>query len=687
LAKPISKPQASYYYVPFLLLIGLQLAGSFFPGHAAWGFNYWGILPMPWPLMLILAAILCLPALSTTGYKLISACVRPLGSIPRVLSGFLLLSGVAAVMYILRFRSFVYGDSQETINQLQDFANGDGEVLLGMHPLTVILYRVVVTMFSNTAIAVADLLTALSIVAGMLATIAIYRLSVLLAESSTEQWILATGLFSCGATVLFFGYIEYYTWATAVSLWALYYSLKFICKPGSTPIWLPPTIGLLAAAFHYIYAPFFVVAILAVTSRQDSDGTAPLVFTWKQLNWLLVIGSIVVAALFQITGWTETFIPVWPTSDYPYWSLSLNHLHDVLNHALSVAPLGLALLIFMLIRKRSEQDIFDLATQVLGSTALITFLTAFWVDPKLGAPRDWDLLSLYGYPLTLLGILLYTRSLASQVDRRHLILPVLVVLLVQLGPNVYEKSNLPVAAERLDAILWEDQHYQVEFQDAYRCLPWAYILEDLTGDITRAVRYYHRRLEADPASTVALKGLAGYHYRKNQHDSAAVLFTKAYHSDKNDADIYIGLAMTEERRGNVDRAYSLILEAEKIRQDDHVMFRTHGIIASRLARNDEALLNFRKAYRMSAVEFDEPFNLALQFLKQNMADSALYYFAKAEPLAPNTADLYKGFIMAALHLKLYDEANRYLAKFQRLRPSSPDIAAFRERIDAGLRRR
>ncbi|MFH2054680.1 MAG: hypothetical protein ABIJ61_01865, partial [bacterium] len=482
-------------------IVLLQVAGIFLPNYLCWGFTFWQEFGRGLALGLLVAILVILvspigrgiaAALSAVG----SALKKIIAILPRSVSLVLGAAVLLLIFYTLRSRALVYGDGYMVVDS---FTLLDVKVELGtyfMKPLVLLWHRLWYAIISSlTSLAAADIVSLVTAAGGVVGVGAIWRIAGILSDNRRTQYLILAGGLTSAAVVLFCGYVENYTWATALGLWSLAFSLSHLeSGKGKSAALL---LGIVATGFHLFAAPFLLIAIVSSLNIPRSARLTCLGVGTRTLYPGIILLSLVAALVEQFTGAFDFILRLWATSAAPYAAISPRHLLDVLNELLLVAPLGVLALLVQLLGHEEKRETAPMAEQALALLALTSFLLSFWINPSLGAARDWDLLSFYGIPLSLWGVSRLARHyLKSKTQLVH-ILAVGLVALACLLPNLYEKINLPLATARLDAILLQDPHYQTNYGDAERCLPWGYTLVANVGESDRAEKYFHRRLAAD----------------------------------------------------------------------------------------------------------------------------------------------------------------------------------------------
>jgi tetratricopeptide (TPR) repeat protein len=669
------------------IIVLLQIAGFFLPRHLVWGFSFWQELSRSLAAgSLALALFLILTPL---GKVLGAAWARMLGGIgkfftrlPRPITTSFAAAILFTLFYVLRSRALVYGDGYIVV---ESFTNLEVKVQLStyfMKPLVVIWHRFWFGMLSKFLdLPPESIVSVVTAVAGVLAVGAIWRIAKTLRSDRLGQSLILFGALTSGVVILFFGYVENYTWATALALWSLAFTLKHLKsrKGGQAAILL----ALVALGFHLFTLPFLVIAILALLNRTGGKQFAPLGLQAIKFNLGLVALSVAAVLLFQLSGSNKYFVPLWPTDSIPYAAFSPAHLLDVLNELVLVAPLAIVALLMTLIMKGRRQNPITIQEQVLASLALLAFLLSFWINPDLGAPRDWDLLGFYGIPLSLWAICRLARlSVAKQLQPSQL-LAVTLVAVICIAPNLYEKNNLKLAAERLDTILWQDAHYQPDYAQAERCLPWGFTLAYNVDDWDSCLKYFHRRREADSTSFGAWYNVGNVHLKRNQLDTAFVYLRKALEIDPNHATANSRMVEAASKLGYADLVRHHATLAAKFGKNDLLpILQGIAVGSQRVGQDQEALNYFRMAFALSRGDCIDAINIAIMFGYLGQHDSCYYYATRGLAQQCNLEAKFNGLIElfnSSLALGKLDEAKRTLDQFARLYPNEEELTTMREK--------
>ncbi|PWB70895.1 hypothetical protein C3F09_08540, partial [candidate division GN15 bacterium] len=512
---------------------------------------------------------------------------------------------------------------------------------------------------------------------------AIYGIAGLLTKDWLRRWFLIAATLCSGSVILFFGYIENYTWVTALGLWTLYFSMRAVA--GHTSVWVPIALAILGFGYHVIALPFVLIAIAAVTMRHSRTGKLFGVLTYRQALWFFTLGSLVIVAVVQMSnilqhlGLPHPFVPIWPEADNKYLAYSIAHFVDVINLSMLIAPLGVMFLIVTPVTGRRIAEEPNPQLQLLGLLTLLTCLAAFWIDPELGAPRDWDLLSFAGIPLSIWAAYRFSELTAFGSRIAAMIVPVLLIAILSVGPNIYEKMHPDIAVERLDHQLWQAPQYQTDYDEANRGLSWGTMLVDQLKREDLATKYFCRRLSVVPTSATAWFNLGQVHNAHGRTDSALVCFDRAVQYSADNPRYLLKLAGILNKQGRYTEGLAVISKCEPLEPDNPVVQTNYGIALYRLGRDREALVRFQKAYALSGGG-EEAANLGSAYFGLGQSDSACVYFQRALDKGSSAPRVLESLILAQLASGRVSEASATLARYRTINPQAQDIGYYRRQL-------
>jgi len=527
-------PERSFnWLIAGVVAVGvIHFLTSFAPGVQTWGIDYWSEIPV-WArlLFLLLLAATIIPGVSA---RLASAIERV--AWPRW-AGWGAAAISFAVFVALRSRGYAYGDGYSFRSYMIDgqFPEIGGHLALMAGDLVAhwIVYRVAVMPLGGSVELAYSIVSALAGVATLAAIVAIAKQ--MYPKDRGARWALVAAGCSSGMAVLWFGYVEAYSLVAAAMMW----SLAFLIKERRGAAW---GMWVVACACHLLAVAFLPVLIWA------SVGKRILPMLTRPKIMLLFLGSFVawgVAAAIVTMIRSGIFVPILETANSTYTAFSLAHLLDVGNLLLFSAPLGvIGLIAWFASEQKSTTSTASMATSLLAVAAVSLWYFAFWVDPLLGAFRDWDLIGAFGIPCSLLGATLLIRASVGSSQRNSQWIVVGALAVIHTFAFVLVVQSETKAMERVDRMVQEDVHYSRDFHRGERLMSWSYALIHLLDERERAVVHLRNRSTWEPGDKGSWGNLGSVYWHLQQYDSAVVAFERSLEIDTNDTKVYEMLALS-----------------------------------------------------------------------------------------------------------------------------------------------
>ncbi|MBI5868624.1 MAG: hypothetical protein HZB43_10095 [candidate division Zixibacteria bacterium] len=503
-----------------LLIIGLaHFALSFSPGISSWGIDYWSSIPIAWRVALLVA-------LAAAAFEPLSRGAGLLADrlANRWWGGALCLAILGVLFVVFRSRVYVYGDGYSFAGY---FTGGAFPKLSGQLSSQALDLAAHWAVYRGIAMPlgwpVESTYVILGPVAGILGVWAITRIARALGTTrEARRLIVAAGLSSI-AIVLWFGYVESYALVNAGILWSIAFAIE--AQEKRQRIWAAWIMWIVAAAFHQlavVLAPAIVWAHWRSLRRPWTGLSA------AKRTAILGIGFIgwLVASVGYSWVKPDVFVPIFATTNSTYTAFSWAHLRDVFNLVLFLAPVALIGIIIW-VRERGGPLDRKAGHGVLAVAAASLLYFAFWVDPLLGAFRDWDLLAGFGIPLSLwAGSLIANRKdYASGKPAIWLMMGVFAV--VHAGCFVATLQDPQRSMLRVDALVREDVHYSGEFFSGKRLGPWALVLQLRFNRNDMAIEHLQKQISYDRSDAQVWSNLGGAWQLARRSDSAAVCFKEA----------------------------------------------------------------------------------------------------------------------------------------------------------------
>jgi len=516
---------------PFSLLVGIQIVGAFVNDNSVWGFNLWAIFP-PWAVIAVACgyALLSVPSVSLTLYagiaRVIAPAIRYMDRMPRWSKWVLVTAVFASLAWVLRSRALVYGDGFTAIS-ISDRPGSDAFASLHDYyrPLVILAQLASQSLRYLGVESRESIFWIMSVAEGVAGWLGlVWAVRSMTSDSASRSIILLTAMTS-GCVVLLLGWVELYVFPTALLLWLLASAITYVRQNGS--FWPVCLFGLLAVLSSALVAPVALMILVVAAKLRGQTVLAKVTPRPRILFVLVALFAVGLGVVINLLSQVNFVVPLLATPINPYWTLSPRHLADLANLALFVIPACLSLFVLLALRREYSQWLREPTAVLLGLAGWTCLLVSFWLNPVLGAARDWDLLSFFGLPLSLLTGYFLTKVVVSDRQRHLLIVQLCLVASVLLIPNLYEKTHLDAAVRRLEPLTWNDIHYQPGYYRAHRCLSFGMILHQNCGRTDLAEKYFRRRIQAKPDCEFGWYNLGVVLFAKQQYVEASECFGRA----------------------------------------------------------------------------------------------------------------------------------------------------------------
>ncbi len=378
--------------VLLVLWIGLQILGMNSPQGRTWGIHLGAFVPL-WAVALVLGSTLILALLPR---RLLNGLYDSITS-RIIVKWFWPVVGVAlpAGFYFFREAYAFLGDGRLRGREAQADVIWSTELVPGV--LANWIHDVTKT---SWALDGWESLAGVSVIAGAAFLLFLWLLGRRVWREPAERSIGRLFIGSSALLALFFGYIESYALPCALMIGFLLAAEGH--RRGNLSFFLAPVLFIMSIAAHF--ATVVLYPALAVLAWK-SPGHRPVK--------IVTTGGVgIIAALWGVWSFflspyarahpeRTMLLDLLPNEMTQYGFFSFTHWLDFGNLVLLVVP-GLLIIIPLLIfhsrRQKSQQWSGFWFAAVLFPLAIPLFL-----DPKLGAARDWDLLSLGLVPAVVWG--------------------------------------------------------------------------------------------------------------------------------------------------------------------------------------------------------------------------------------------------------------------------------------------
>lgn len=648
------------------LLLLTHFLSSFLPPNRLWGINHLAYFPIWVRLFFTLPALLILlPWVNSKTHKLLDGFLSLLQRIfsKREVLGYAFFSTIFMFFFwFLRTKTHFSGDGYAVISHLES----EQYLRIGFEPLEIFshlyLYKFLKLFFSPSAEFV---YTGLSVLAGGVFVFVLFFLAKALSEDKFDRLLIFSGRIFSGATELFLGYAEHYTLLYASIFAYLYFSLRYL--QGKARIFLPVFFSLISIGFHLSSVYLLPSLVFLFILKKKEEGR---IFSIKKAVPLIFI-LISVAGLLTYYVWSinpvllEIFVPVFKGMPYAtnYTLFSFPHLLDVLNQHLLLSSAGVILLMALSLTYKRIIKFKDPIIPFLVVVSVAQLLYHFLVDPKFGAPRDWDLFSSVALGYTLLGVYLFIKFVQF---KRYPALVIIFVAILTALPWFLLNANTEKGINRFKDILdldlkrsWAgrytlaDYYYKQKNFEKYKetmsRLSKAFPEDSLVreaetykelGEFDKTLELLKKAIEINPSFYWAYNDLGVIYLKQGKADQALDEFKKVVRLNPYSFIFHVNMGRALLAKGKLQEALTEFNRARKLGCKLPDVYCDIAHIHSRLGETEKAIKTYNEALKIDPLFYRAHFELGQIYMNRNSADEAVVEFSKVEQLRPDYAPAY-----------------------------------------------
>lgn len=603
----------------------LYFLAALLPIKSLWGFNFLSYLEWYYiPVFGILFIAALIPVTADRIFLFFSNFRQKLEGLPLFLRLLIIAVLSAGIFYLFRVHVHSLGDGYQRIYQVEQ-----GYLYYHTEVFDFFLHGVLYAGLKMIGIASGETTYLIfSIAAGTCFVLALYLFK-FSKDDFRESAIIKILILSFGGLQLFFGYAESYSLFYIFGLFYILYAVRFMLSGRGL---LGASIMLaLSGASHItslVFVPSFVYLVY-----YNFRKVKPKTFNRKYLP--IIIASVLIAAVIvqevllrvyvaeYVTSVSGGYLHLLPFSGYTIFSPQ--HLYDVLNELLVVAPAALMLLLAGIGVRSNGRKSLNIFLLICGLSVGLMLMV---IDPKLGFPRDWDLFSI---PAAVLGTVISIYFIKKlRFDSR----PDRIKLLIGFFPIIFLAG-------------------------------WVLVNSSLKAELTRA----------EDLLTLSEKGrgygyeLLVYYYRFKAKDNEKVLeLLNKINDQGRNARVYNKIAKTELDMGRQDDALKSIYKGLEIDSNFAELHLMAGTIWTNRGRPDYGLPHFLKALKLDPGRKETYHDIGTAYYKLDSLGMALRVYKDAIRLFPDDGLAYIEAGNMFRLLKQYDSAYYYVREGIQLNP-------------------
>lgn len=595
-----------------IIYLGFHLLSLIEPTYFLWGVNSWTYLPIIISLFLILISLLSL------NHKLQDFLYEKI--FKKDIYNFKLFIIILILFFILanifKESTFFLGDGYLRITNASK-----GIFFSASEPLDTFLHSFLTNILNISSVKVYEYL---SILSGLFAIIGIYYYSSKYFENKKNVFLIMGIILTTGASQLFYGYVESYS---IFSVFLILFSLSSLNMIKQNKFSYSPTLYLSFALLLHSIAIVLIPAYLYLYYKvhRNNKNIKAVIINFSLLIIIVVISILLLSSITNVSAiqkYLEVFssdsnlLPVFTNSN-SYGIISINHLIDILNEIFLVFP---AIIVIPLIVKYSKKVFYNSEIIFLSILSIPFLLFLILFKPNLGFARDWDLFSLFAFPLSILVVLLLLKI--KEIRIYKIIIPLLIISAVHTFSWILVNSNEGQSLSRAKAIL--KTSYWTKKSKAL-----------LADDLSR-------------------------YYLENKKTQKALKMSKFAYQNENNPRYLFKIATLSYNLKKIQEADKYFQELTKSNYKLAKVYNYLGDINLELRNLNRAERYYQKSYSLDTTNLAAINNIGLINLQFAKYQKAIKMFKHSLKYVPNNALLNYYTAICNINLMQYDSALLYL---------------------------
>jgi Flp pilus assembly protein TadD len=411
--------------------------------------------------------------------------------------------------------------------------------------------------------------TILSVLGGGIFVFLILQLSDLLGETAFNKILIFSSLITLCSIELFFGYVESYTiLLVGLALFILLSLLYLRDKLNVIFVFLVLCFSIGVHVSAIVLIPAFLYLMYWKWGKKGK-GYFDL-FSVISILGCLAITFAAIWKVFLMEGANNRFgqfIPLYSSIGNKFTLFSPAHIGEMINQLLLVSPVGIFLFLFFLFYVVKSKSFRDPFLNFLLISALAGLFLIFVYNAHLGI-ADWDLRSLPGIFISLLGMLLFLKWGIRWTGFKNYGLILIAVSFFHLIPWILLNANTQMSLDRYVMSTLHDPHLlYVRGGGTWR----AGRVVVSAGFPERAVELLKEGIEREPEEIGNYSYLAVILSGQKRWDESIYYLQKALKVEPNSRIIRSHLARIYLIKGELEKAISSLGDAQLAQPSDSIL--------------------------------------------------------------------------------------------------------------------
>lgn len=303
-----------------------------------------------------------------------------------------------------------------------------------------------------------------------------------------------------------------------------------------------------------------------------------------------------------------------------YFLLSFNHILDYINLLLFLLPITLIILFLKIKFSKNETlPVRNETTVYMTLTIFLGLLAIFFIEPKIGMARDWDIMATALIGASLAGFYLWINSF-KQIRYFHV--TSLILILIQISifvPWLSINNSLGNSYEYAMSVMEMDPQHNRSGLLILRRIGKDAGNHREYARLTKQIEIYFPEM--------SLQKKAIQYYKREVYSKAAQLFQQAINTNPGYYGSYQGLAECYNKLGRHELALEYIIMADGLNPNNAMVNYDMGSIYYNLKDTGSAVYYWKRSMDFDKSYSEVYLSLAKHYLKNNFYDSTLHYLS------------------------------------------------------------
>ncbi|MBD3217004.1 MAG: hypothetical protein GF310_01920 [candidate division Zixibacteria bacterium] len=154
------------------------------------------------------------------------------------------------------------------------------------------------------------------------------------------------------------------------------------------------------------------------------------------------------------------------------------------------------------------------------------FLISFMIDPVLGAPRDWDLLSIFALPAFLFAAVILSNADNIKKKVYLLLIPILLLHIIHFASFAALNMKPEQSVDRIVHLAQDDPHYQADYYQGHRIRIFAHLISNVYKRHQEGVEFLEKLADEKEIDCMSAISIGNGYANMQDYESAEKYYSR-----------------------------------------------------------------------------------------------------------------------------------------------------------------